>query len=73
MEYLLINAFKPASKDKLLQALTGWNKEITPGAIEVYILRLRSKLEPHGVAVLSIRGFCYRLEITEAGSSSETE
>ena len=68
MEYLLINAPKPASKDKLLQALTGWDKEITPNAIEVYISRLRSKLEPHGIAVRSIRGFGYRLEITESGS-----
>ena len=70
MEYLLINAPKPASKDKLLQALTGWDKEITPNAIEVYISRLRSKLEPHGIAVRSIRGFGYRLEIVEAGSGN---
>ena len=70
MEYLLINAPKPASKDKLLQALTGWDKEITPNAIEVYISRLRNKLEPHGIAVRSIRGFGYRLEI--AGVASGT-
>jgi hypothetical protein len=63
MEYLLINAPKPASKDKLLQAMTGWDKEITPNAVEVYISRLRGKLEPHGVAVRSIRGFGYRLEL----------
>jgi DNA-binding response OmpR family regulator len=65
MEYLLINAPKPASKDKLLQALTGWDKEITPNAVEVYISRLRGKLEPHGVSLRSIRGFGYRLELTE--------
>jgi hypothetical protein len=64
MEYLLIHAPKPASKDKLLQALTGWDKEITPNAVEVYISRLRGKLEPHGVALRSIRGFGYRLELT---------
>ena len=63
MEYLLINAPKPASKDKLLQALTGWDKEITPNAVEVYISRLRGKLEPYGVALRSIRGFGYRLEL----------
>ncbi|RYF00989.1 MAG: response regulator transcription factor [Comamonadaceae bacterium] len=63
LEYLLINAPKPASKDKLLQALTGWDKEITPNAVEVYVSRLRSKLEPHGVALRSIRGFGYRLEL----------
>ena len=67
MEYLLINAPKPASKDKLLQALTGWDKEITPNAVEVYISRLRSKLEPHGVALRSIRGFGYRLELRASG------
>jgi DNA-binding response OmpR family regulator len=68
MEYLLINAPKPASKEKLLQALTGWDKEITPNAVEVYISRLRGKLEPHGVALRSIRGFGYRLELRPAGT-----
>ena len=63
MEYLLLNAPKPASKDKLLQALTGWDKEITPNAVEVYISRLRGKLEPHGLVLRSIRGFGYRLEL----------
>jgi len=63
LEYLLINAPKPASKEKLLQALTGWDKEITPNAVEVYVSRLRGKLEPHGVALRSIRGFGYRLEL----------
>ncbi len=65
LEYLLMNAPKPASKDKLLQALTGWDKEITPNAVEVYISRLRAKLEPHGVGLKSIRGFGYRLEARE--------
>jgi DNA-binding response OmpR family regulator len=63
LEYLLIHAPKPASKDKLLQALTGWDKEITPNAVEVYISRLRGKLEPHGISLRSIRGFGYRLEM----------
>lgn len=66
LEYLLLNAPKPASKDKLLQALTGWDKEITPNAVEVYISRLRAKLEPHGVGLKSIRGFGYRLEARES-------
>ena len=63
LEYLMIHAPKPASKDKLLQALTGWDKEITPNAVEVYVSRLRGKLEPHGVGLRSIRGFGYRLEL----------
>ena len=63
MEYLLMQAPKPANKEKLLQALTGWDKTITPNAVEVYISRLRSKLEPYGLVVRSIRGFGYRLEL----------
>jgi DNA-binding response OmpR family regulator len=63
MEYLLIQAPKPAAKDKILAALTGWDKEITANAVEVYISRLRGKLEPHGIALRSIRGFGYRLEL----------
>jgi two-component system, OmpR family, response regulator len=65
MEYLLLQAPKPASKEKILAALTGWDKEMTPNAVEVYISRLRGKFEPHGVALRSIRGFGYRLELKE--------
>jgi DNA-binding response OmpR family regulator len=63
LEYLLLQAPKPAAKDKLLHALTGWDKEITPNAIEVYVSRLRGKLEPAGIALRAIRGFGYRLEM----------
>jgi DNA-binding response OmpR family regulator len=63
LEYLLLQAPKPAAKDKLLAALTGWDKEITPNAIEVYVSRLRGKLEPFGVSLRAIRGFGYRLEM----------
>jgi len=64
LEYLLLQAPKPAAKDKMLAALTGWDKEITTNAIEVYVSRLRSKLEPAGVLLRSIRGFGYRLELS---------
>lgn len=65
LEYLLLQAPKPAAKDKLLQALTGWDKEITLNAIEVYISRLRSKLDGSGVVLRAIRGFGYRLELVD--------
>jgi DNA-binding response OmpR family regulator len=69
LHYLLLNAPKPANKDRLLQALTGWDKEITPNAVEVYISRLRGKLEPLGVALRSIRGFGYRLELLQVDAT----
>ena len=70
MEYLLLQAPKPANKEKLLQAITGWDREITPNAVEVYISRLRSKLEPHGLVLRSIRGFGYRLELAADSSTN---
>lgn len=63
LEYMLFQAPKPVNKDKLLQALTGWDREITPNAVEVYMSRLRGKLEPYGIALRAIRGFGYRLEL----------
>jgi DNA-binding response OmpR family regulator len=69
LEYLMLQAPKPAAKEKILSALTGWDKEITANAVEVYISRLRGKLEPHGLVLRSIRGFGYRLESAhDAGS-----
>ncbi len=70
LEYLMLQAPKPAAKEKILAALTGWDKEITANAVEVYISRLRSKLDAHGVALRSIRGFGYRLELA-AGSGQQ--
>ena len=69
LQYLMLHAPKPVSKDKLLQALTGWDKEITLNAVEVYISRLRAKLDPYGIALRSIRGFGYRLDV----QTQETE
>jgi two-component system, OmpR family, response regulator QseB len=62
LEYMLLQLPKPTSKEKLLMALTGWDKEITANAVEVYASRLRSKLEPLGIHLRAVRGFGYRLE-----------
>ena len=69
LEYLMLQVPKPAHKEKLLQALTGWDKEITANTVEVYISRLRSKLEPHGILLRSIRGFGYRLDMRSDSAS----
>jgi two-component system OmpR family response regulator len=70
MEYMLIQLPKPTNKEKLLQALTGWDKEITSNAVEVHISRLRSKLEPYGIGLKAIRGFGYRLEQLESSEEA---
>ena len=63
LEQLALAVPRVVAKQKLADSLSQWDKEITPNAVEVYISRLRGKLEPHGVALRSIRGFGYRLEL----------
>ena len=64
MEYLMLHADTVVSKDKLLQAISGWDDNLGPNAIEVYVSRLRAKLEGTGVMIRTVRGVGYRLEET---------
>ncbi|MGE5385390.1 MAG: response regulator [Betaproteobacteria bacterium] len=62
LETLLMASPKVVSKDKLVQSLAGWDKDITPNAIEVQISRLRSKLEAGNICIRTIRGIGYRID-----------
>lgn len=60
---LLMNRYgRVVSKDQLAEHLTGMDEEIGPNAVEVYVHRLRKKLEPLGVPVRTLRGLGYLLE-----------
>ncbi|MDR3388835.1 MAG: response regulator transcription factor [Rudaea sp.] len=61
LECLALNAGRVVSKTRLMQAVAGWDDELSSNAIEVYIFRLRAKF---GAAVLikTIRGIGYRLD-----------
>ena len=62
MEYLMLHVDAVVSKDKLLHAISGWDDSLGPNAIEVYVSRLRSKLEGSRVMIRTVRGVGYRLE-----------
>lgn len=62
LEYLMLHAETVVRKDKLLQAISGWDDNIAPNAVEVYVSRLRAKIEGTGVAIRTVRGVGYRLE-----------
>ncbi len=62
LEMLLMASPAVVSKDKLVQALAGWEKDITPNAIEVHVSRLRQKLAPGAIAIRTIRGIGYRID-----------
>jgi len=62
LEYLLTRADKVVAKEQILQAIAGWDESISENAIEVYVSRLRGKIESGGVHIRTVRGFGYLLE-----------
>ncbi len=62
LEILLRRAGRLVSKDQLVSHLCEWGEEVSGNAIEVYVHRLRRKLEPDGVRIVTVRGLGYRLE-----------
>lgn len=68
LEVLLSRAGRLVSKDQLVDHLCGWGEEVSHNAIEVYVHRLRKKLEPGGVRIATVRGLGYCLEKPQEGS-----
>jgi two-component system, OmpR family, response regulator len=66
LEIFLQRAGRLVSKDQLVSHVCEWGEEVSPNAIEVYVHRLRKKLEPGGVRIVTVRGLGYSLEKTES-------
>ena len=62
LEILLARTGRMVSKTQLVDHLCEWGEEVTTNAIEVYVHRLRKKLEPSGVKIVTVRGLGYCLE-----------
>jgi two-component system OmpR family response regulator/two-component system response regulator TctD len=65
LEVLLLRAGRLVGKDQLVEHLCSWGEEVSNNAIEVYVHRLRKKLEPGGVKIATVRGLGYCLEKPE--------
>ena len=50
------------SKQQIIDTIAPWGEDLTLNAVEVYVSRLRIKLEDAGLALRTIRGFGYLLE-----------
>jgi two-component system OmpR family response regulator len=62
LEMFLQRPGRLVHKDRLVEHLCEWGEEVSTNAIEVYVHRLRKKLEPGGVRISTVRGVGYRLE-----------
>ena len=69
LEIFLQRAGRLVSKDQLVSHLCEWGEEVSGNAIEVYVHRLRKKLEPGGVRISTVRGLGYSLEKREDSGS----
>jgi DNA-binding response OmpR family regulator len=68
LESLAHNLGRIVTKDRLMQALAGWEQDLTPNAVETQVSRLRSKLGS-AATIRAIRGLGYRLD--EAAETRE--
>jgi DNA-binding response OmpR family regulator len=61
LETLVHSLGRVVGKDRLLQALAGWEQDLTPNAVETHVSRLRAKLGSAAV-IRTVRGLGYRLD-----------
>lgn len=59
---LLARIGQVVGKDQLQELLAGDRQSLTENAVEVYVSRLRTRLEGSGVAIRTLRGFGYMIE-----------
>lgn len=63
------------SKTKLLDAVYGMDEDASEDALELYVHRLRKKLEPSDATIMTLRGVGYLLKqklATSEGDISST-
>jgi two-component system OmpR family response regulator/two-component system response regulator TctD len=65
LEVLMLRAGRLVGKEQLVDHLCGWGEEVSTNAIEVYVHRLRKKIETAGVRIATLRGLGYCLEKTQ--------
>jgi two-component system, OmpR family, response regulator len=66
LELLLMREGRVVSKEQMVNHLYGWGDEVGANAIEVYVYRLRKKLEPLGCEIRTVRGMGYLMEKADA-------
>ncbi len=73
LEVFLARAGRLVSKDQLVSHLCEWGEEVSSNAIEVYVHRLRKKLEAGDIRIVTIRGLGYCLERAANHDASAAE
>jgi len=62
LQQLMLASPNVVAKQKMAESLSEWENEITANAVEIYVSRLRQKVQGMGVEIRTIRGIGYRLD-----------
>jgi DNA-binding response OmpR family regulator len=65
LQALITRAGRPVSKAMLAEQLCSLDDSISPEAVEIYIHRLRRKIEGSGTCIRTLRGLGYMLEAAD--------
>ena len=62
VELLLLREGRVVTKQQIVDHLYGWDDTSSSNAVEVFVYRLRKKLEESGVEIRTVRGMGYLIE-----------
>lgn len=62
IELLLLREGRVVTKQQMVDHLYGWEDSSTSNAVEVFVYRLRKKIEASGVEIRTVRGMGYLIE-----------
>lgn len=68
LEKLIINSGNVVSKETLIESLCNWDQDLGDNAIEVYIHRVRKKVEKYSISIVNVRGLGYMLDKSNEAS-----
>ncbi len=67
LEMLMARAGRVVTKRQIVNSLSAWDADFSENAVEVYVYRLRKRLEGTGAGIQTVRGFGYLLDVESAG------
>ncbi|GHC37408.1 DNA-binding response regulator [Alcaligenes pakistanensis] len=63
LEMLMMRAGRVVTKQQIINSLSAWDADFSDNAVEVYVYRLRKRLEGTGAVIQTVRGFGYLLDV----------
>ncbi|MBV6271548.1 response regulator transcription factor [Alcaligenaceae bacterium CGII-47] len=62
LEMLMARPGRVVTKQQIVNSLSAWDADFSENAVEVYVYRLRKRLEGTGASIQTVRGFGYLLD-----------